>query len=141
LNPKFKFGRENARNALALGNLERTVMETLWDGGEMSGSEIYKKLGRKLKILHNTMLTVLERLISKGLVTKRKDGKFGYYKPLITRDEFCRMVADPIFTELLQVSKDSAMAAFVDQACRDWKTLDQLKSLIDEVEKKNKSGR
>ena len=138
---RFKFSRDNARNALALGSLERSVMEALWDVGEMSGSEVFAKLGKKLKIRHNTLLTVLERLISKGLVMKRKDGKFGYYKPILTRDEFCAMVAEPIFHELLAVSSDSAMAAFVDNACRDSKKLEQLKNLINEIEKKNKSGR
>jgi len=33
------------------------------------------------------------------------------------------------------------MAAFVDHACRDSKKLDQLKNLIEEIEKRNKSGR
>ena len=141
MNRKFKYSRDNARNALALGHLERSVMEALWDSGEMSGCEVYGKLGKKLKIRHNTLLTVLERLISKGLVSKRKDGKFGYYKPILSRDEFCAMVADPIFTELLAVSSNSAMAAFVDHACRDSKKLDQLKNLIEEIEKRNKSGR
>ena len=141
MNPKFKYDRENARNAMALGNLERFAMETLWDRGEMSGSDVYAKLGRKLKVRHNTLLTVLERLISKGLVSKRKDGKFSYYKPILTRDEFCAMVANPIISELLEVSPDSAMAAFVDRACRDTHKLEQLKNLIYEIEKKNKSGR
>ena len=141
MNHKFKYSRDNARSALALGKLERAVMETLWDCGEISGSEVNVKLGKKLKVRHNTLLTVMERLVSKGLISKRKVGKLCFYKPSLSRDEFCAMVAEPIFSELLKVSSNSTLAAFVDQACRDSEKLELLKHLIEETEKKNKSGR
>ncbi|MFH1514372.1 MAG: BlaI/MecI/CopY family transcriptional regulator, partial [bacterium] len=127
-----------ARSALALGNLERAVMDTLWDQGEMSGNELFNLLGEKLKIRHNTLLTVCVRLESKGLVSKLKKGKYSYYSPLLSRDEFGEKVAGPLLKELMEVSSDSALAAFVDNASRDPDKLNYLKSLIEEAEKKKK---
>ena len=138
MNPKFKFNRENARNALALGNLERSIMDVLWDQGEMSGNDLYEKLGSKLKIRHNTLLTVCERLVAKGLASKIKKGKYSYYSPLLSRDEFGKRIAGPLLKELFDVSSDSVLAAFVDSTSSDPDQLNYLKSLIEEAEKKKK---
>ena len=132
---RFKFGRTKARNALALGELEREAMEALWELGEMPGNDLFAELGQKLGIRHNTLLTVFERLIAKGLVAKRKSGRVNYYKPLITRDEFAGLVARPLFEELFTVSSRSTLAAFVDSTGRDPERLRELKRLIEEAEK------
>ena len=138
MKPKFKYNPENARSALALGKLERAIMDTLWDKGEMSGSELFSKLGKKLKIRHNTLLTVCVRLVSKGLVSKFKKGKYSYFSPVLSRDEFGKTVAGPLLKELIDVSSDSVLAAFVDNASSDPEKLNYLKSLIDKAEKKKK---
>lgn len=139
MSPKFIFNRDNARSAMALGKLERAAMDILWEEGEMSGSELYRKVGKKLRIRHNTLLTVLERLIAKGFLAKRKEGRNNFFKPLISRDEYCLKIAVPLLKELLDVSSGSVLSAFVDNACRDNENIDELKHLIDEMEKKNKT--
>ena len=138
---KFKFDKSNARSAFALGDLERLAMEELWSGGEMSGTQLYEKLGKKLGIQHNTLLTVLERLVKKGLIAKRKAGKFSIYRPILKRDEFAARVAGPLLNELLEFSSYSAMVSFVQQASTDPAKLSQLKKLIEDAEKGNKSNK
>ena len=131
----FKFGKHNARTALALGSLERSVMDVLWDSEELSGNMLFERLGSVHKIRHNTLLTVLERLVKKGLVSKRKEGKFSYYTALLGRDEFTKKIAGPLLDELLAISSGSAIAAFVDNARRDPDKLEYLKRLIEEADK------
>ena len=75
MSPDFNFDRTKARQALALGELERSVMETLWARGEISGKEVFDLMGSTHNVQHNTLLTVLDRLINKGLVIKQKDGR------------------------------------------------------------------
>jgi BlaI family penicillinase repressor len=135
MDDRFKFGKDKARNALALGELERQAMEALWEMGETPGNELFKEVGRKLGIRHNTLLTVFERLIGKGLVAKRKVGRVNFYRAIVTRDEFGALVAKPILEELLTVSSRSTLAAFVDNASRDPEKLRELKRLIEEAEK------
>ena len=133
----FRYTRDKARSALALGELERASMDSLWDRGEMSGNEIFEEVGKKNKIHHNTLLTVLERLIEKGLVEKRKVGKFNLYRSILTREEFCERVARPLMAELMGVSSGTALAAFVDNASADPEKLEELKRLIEEAEYKS----
>ena len=136
MNPDFNFGRGKARQALALGDLERTVLETLWETGEISGKDIFDRLGVELGVQHNTILTVLERLINKGLVSKEKGGRSNTYRARVTRDEFARMVSEPIIEELMDVSSHVAMSAFVESASSDPEKLDELKKMIEEAEKR-----
>ena len=138
---KFKYDKSRARSAFALGDLERLAMEELWSGNEMSGSLLYEKLGEKLGIRHNTLLTVLERLVEKGLVAKRKEGKSSMYRPILKREEFAAKVAGPLLNELLEFSSYSAMVSFVKQASIDPKRLRQLKKLIGEAEKNKKPNK
>ena len=135
---KFRFDKRKARSAFALGELERFTMEELWSGGEMSGTELNDRLGKKLGIQHNTLLTVLERLVKKGLIAKRKVGKFSIYRPILKREEFAAKVAGPLLNELLEFSSYSAMVSFVRQASADPEKLNQLKKLIKDAEKEKK---
>lgn len=135
--PDFKFSKGKARQALALGDLERAVLEALWEHGELPGKEVYNRLGKKYKVQHNTLLTVLDRLIKKGLVLKQRDGRNNTYSAKISRDEFAKEIASPIIEELLDVSSHAAMSAFVESAGRDPEKLEELKKLIREAEKKN----
>jgi len=139
LTPDFSFDKSKARQALALGELERSVLDALWLHGEISGKEIFDLLGEKHKVQHNTLLTVLERLIKKGLVLKQKDGRSNTYAAKLTRDEFASMVSAPLIEELFDVSSQVAMSALVDSASADPEKLDELKKLIEEAEKKQKN--
>jgi predicted transcriptional regulator len=136
LNPDFNFGRGKARQALALGDLERNVLETLWDSGEISGKDIFNRVGAALNVQHNTILTVLDRLIKKGLVSKEKGGRNNLYRAIVSRDEFARMVSSPIIEELMEVSPHVAMSALVESASSDPEKLNELKKMIEEAEKR-----
>ena len=137
MTPSFKFTKDKARQALALGDLERAALEALWKSGEMEGKAVFEKLKKHRNVRHNTVLTVLDRLIQKGLVEKRRSGRSNTYSAKLTRDEFAAKVASPIIGELLDVSSHAAMAALVERAGRDPAKLDELKKLIEEAEKDN----
>jgi predicted transcriptional regulator len=134
----FKFTKGKARQAMALGDLEREALEVLWNHENVSGKEIFDILGKKKKIQHNTILTVLERLIKKGLVGKKKSGKNNTYFPRLTREQFTEKISAPLIEELFDMSSNAAMAAFVDNARRDPAVLDELKRLIEQAEEHGK---
>jgi len=138
MSPDFNFDRTKARQALALGELERSVIDALWDSGELSGKEIFDLLGERHNVQHNTLLTVLDRLINKGLVIKEKDGRSNTYKARLSRDEFAEFVSAPIIEELFDVSSHVAMSALVDNVSADPEKLAELKKLIEDAEKRRK---
>jgi predicted transcriptional regulator len=70
----------------ALGHLEITVMEILWDRGESNVHDVVQKLDRPLA--YTTVMTTLDRLFKKGLLARRKSERAFIYAPRLSRREW-----------------------------------------------------
>ena len=57
-----------------LGDLEADVMEVLWRRGEASIREVWEELKRRRSITFNSIMTIMNRLVAKGLL-RREDGR------------------------------------------------------------------
>jgi predicted transcriptional regulator len=70
-----------------LGPLERAVLEQVWRGaGEVTVREVTAALPRRLA--YTTVMTTLDRLHRKGLLSRRKDGRAFRYAPRSTPEQF-----------------------------------------------------
>jgi predicted transcriptional regulator len=70
----------------ALGHLEFSVMEILWDLGESSVRDVRERLKRPLA--YTTVMTTLERLYKKLLLGRRRVGRAFLYSPRLSRQEW-----------------------------------------------------
>lgn len=70
------------------GPLEAKIMETLWNGNEMSIKEVQQTLEKEKAINFNTVMTVMNRLVEKSILQKRLEGRTSFYKPINTKEEF-----------------------------------------------------
>jgi predicted transcriptional regulator len=74
-----------------LGQLERSVMETLWSlaaadpNGVFTAREIASPHAERA---YTTILTVLDRLTNKGFVERVRDGRTHHYRPCATREQY-----------------------------------------------------
>jgi predicted transcriptional regulator len=71
---------------VALGHLESTVMEILWNRGESSVHDVTQQLERSLA--YTTIMTTLDRLFKKGLLNRRKIERAFLYAPRLSRVEW-----------------------------------------------------
>ena len=71
-----------------LGELERTVMDVLWDRGEpcLVRDVVHALASRDLA--YTTVMTVLDRLEKKGVVRRRRDGRAWRYEAVSSRDGY-----------------------------------------------------
>ena len=86
-------GSRRARGAL--GALESRLMEVLWgSASELSVQGVCDALGPG----HNykTVMTVLNRLVEKRLLTRELDGRAYRYRPSQSRPQFLRSAADEL---------------------------------------------
>jgi predicted transcriptional regulator len=70
----------------ALGPLEFSVMEILWDVGESSVRDVRERLHRPLA--YTTVMTTLERLHKKSLLGRRRVGRAFLYSPRLSRQQW-----------------------------------------------------
>jgi len=84
---------------LILGPLETQVMEVLWACGECRVREVVKRLDRNMA--YTTVMSTLDRLFRKNLVSRRMCDRAYFYSPLVTCQEWKDKVARDVVAKLL----------------------------------------
>jgi predicted transcriptional regulator len=97
-----------------LGELESSVMEYLWGGGDGEAKAVHKALGEQRGITVNTIQSTLKRLYEKALLARDKVSHAHVYRPRVSREEFQRGLLDQLVTELMQGEASAMVSAFVD---------------------------
>jgi len=91
-----------------LGDLERAVMDVLWEIDE--GLTVRQVSGRLAdrELAHTTVMTVLDRLAKKGFAGRERDGRAWRYMPAASREAY---VAELMLSALSQTGDRSAALA------------------------------
>ncbi|WP_147915734.1 BlaI/MecI/CopY family transcriptional regulator [Ruania zhangjianzhongii] len=73
---------------MAMGELESAVMAQLWDAGRpQTVREVHETLTATRPLAYTTVMTVLDRLAKKDMVSQRRDGRAFQYSPRSTREQ------------------------------------------------------
>ena len=70
-----------------LGELQRAVLEVVWETGEGSVHDVRELLTRQKRPAYTTVLSVLQKLEKGGWLTHRSHGRSYVYLPTRSRDE------------------------------------------------------
>ena len=129
----FKSSREILESRL--GVLEREVMATVWlKNGEISVRETSEQLAST--VAYTTVMTTMDRLFKKRLLSRRKVGRRFVYAATATREEMEGAVASELVQSLLQRHGGEPLpllSSLVDAVSdRDRALLDDLERLIRE---------
>ena len=71
-----------------LPDAELEVMKALWDTGPDTPRSVLEQRLAPFGWVSNTVNTYLSRLVSKGFVSVRREGKSNLYTPLVGREEY-----------------------------------------------------
>ena len=134
--PFLFWGFKSSQNMLenTLGSLERDVMAVVWNHDEISVRDACARLGSA--VAYTTVMTTMDRLFKKGLLTRRKSGRAFLYRSAATREEIEGAVAAEIVQGLLRRDGSGPLpilSSLVDAVSdRDRALLDELERLIRE---------
>jgi predicted transcriptional regulator len=118
-----------------LGELEGAIMDFLWARGEATGPEVVEELNHSRSLAYTTVLTVMGRLVEKGLLTQYKVGRAHLYRPAMSREAYAVETASQIVRSLVEDFGDIALAQFSQQLdSLDPARLASLKALINKGE-------
>ena len=70
-----------------LGELQRTVLETVWELGEASVHEVRERLNRTKRLAYTTVLSAMQKLERLGWLKHRAEGRTYVYQPVQSREE------------------------------------------------------
>jgi predicted transcriptional regulator len=137
----FKRPREVASESL--GKLEQDVLNEVWRREDfVSVREVYLAFGET--IAYTTLMTTLDRLFKKKLLTRRKDGRAFVYLSAVSANELEQGIREDVIEGLLGHGADHVqpvLACIVDTVSeRDRELLDELDRLIKEKRRELKRG-
>src|SRR6266576_964472 len=128
------FRRPSEVASLALGKLERQVLDEAWRRGEVSVREVFVAFDEQ--VAYTTLMTTLDRLYKKKLLDRRKDGRAFLYCPALSREEFEHGIREDVIDGLLGHGAEAiepVLACIVDTvSARDRELLDELDRLVKE---------
>jgi predicted transcriptional regulator len=115
-----------------LGPLEERLLEALWHRGSATVRELVDGACRDLA--YTTVMTTLDRLFKKNLLSREAEGRAFRYTPRLTRQELHREVAGEAFRQLLEASPAGSLPlSYLVEILteRDAQLLDDLRRLVD----------
>jgi predicted transcriptional regulator len=121
--------------ARLFGELEARVMEAVWSLEEATIHDLCHFLGENCN--YKTVMTVANRLVEKGALARRRQGRAYLYTPVALREEFLENVSRQMVAGLVKDFGPAAIAGFVDAV--DQVAPDQLEALRRLIEQKLES--
>jgi predicted transcriptional regulator len=116
----------------SLGPLEQRLMEAVWARGSATVRELVE--GGYDDLAYTTVMTTLDRLFKKGLLTRSEEGRAFRYEARLSREELQREAAGSAFRQLLDASPASTLPlSFLVEILgeRDAQLLDDLRTLVE----------
>lgn len=115
------------------GPLEANIMEYLWDKDEQSIKAVQQSLELDKPINFNTVMTVMNRLVEKGILEKRTEGRLSLFRPVQSKEEFLEEQSKKLTENLLDEFGGAVISHMLDAM----KDADQ--DLIEKLEQKIQS--
>jgi BlaI family penicillinase repressor len=121
-----------------LGELQRAVLETVWELGEANVHQVRERLVPRKQLAYTTVLSVMQKLEKAGWLEHRAEGKSYVYTPTQTRDQ---AGAGSVRRFLNSIFAGDSIAMFqhlIRESDLDADELGELKRLIEQKEKETK---
>lgn len=128
--------------AKVLGDLEARVMHAVWDlGRPATARAVHERVVVDHVVALHTVITVLNKLVEKGLLRRAKRDELLHYEPTLTEADFRAQVSRQVVEGILSFGPDAVTASFVDVlAERDPDQLAELARLIEARMKDRENG-
>ena len=128
---KFRFQPSGEGVDQVLGELESQVMNLVWEYPGSTAREIYRRLGRP-HLAYTTIVTLLDRLLVKGLVVREKVGRPFAYTATVGREDFEAQLTRDVLEGLFKDDSRPVLNTFVELVSTSPELLDELEKLIQE---------
>ncbi len=135
----FRF-RPHARGlAKVMGKREAEIMEILWRGEPASVAQVHEQLSSREELAYTTIMTIMSRMVQKGLLTRRRSGNAYVYSPAVSREDLHRRVVEGVVDSLMESFSQPAISYFVERlAEHDEALLSEMERLIQRRQSSNR---
>lgn len=121
-----------------MSDRELDVMQALWKRGQATVSELQEQLQENgIELAYTTVLTMLGRLETKGVVTRDDSGRAHRYKPLVKEPSAVGSAIKKLAERFFNGSVEALAARLIEQELSP-EQLRRVQSIIDENSREEK---
>ena len=122
------------KKTIAISDAESQVMEVLWQArAALPAEDVVAALAVAQDWQEATVKTLLNRLLKKGAVSARKDGRRYLYSPVLARDQWVTTESTSLVERMFGGRIAPLVAHFGKQQKLSKQDLDELTRLIEEM--------
>lgn len=97
-----------------LGELESEIMEIIWHQKDATSvKDATEILSKRRKIAYTTVMTVMSRLVNKGVLVRHLSGPSYLYKPKVSKEQFMAKAVHGIFSSAVSTLGEEVLTHFV----------------------------
>lgn len=93
-----------------IGSLEAEILSIVWDRARTTVRDVYETMRERRTIAYTTVMTVMNNLVKKGLLTQDKKPTAYVYTPAIPGREVAQIVLDSVVDRLLKGHSNVAVS-------------------------------
>jgi predicted transcriptional regulator len=97
-----------------IGSLEAEILAVVWEQGETTVRHVYETLRERRQIAYTTVMTVMNNLVKKHLLTQDRCGIAYIYEPAIPGRTVARTVLESVVDRLLGGQDNVAISQLLD---------------------------
>ena len=117
-------------DAAPLSRVEWTIMNICWELGEAPARYVFERSLKEKKRDYRTVKTMLDRLVAKGYLARRKLGAIGLYKPVLPKMKVRSKAIESFVENVLENAMTPLLLHFVESESLDEEDITLLEELI-----------
>jgi BlaI family penicillinase repressor len=117
----------------ALSEAQLEIMHVVWEGGEVTVTDVWNVLARRRPVARNTVLTLMDRLEKKGWLRRRADGQTHYYSAAAPREATLRQVVGRLVDAAFAGSAEGLVLALLEGRGVSDEEARRIRKLIDDA--------
>ncbi len=117
-----------------LSEAQTEIMNIVWDLKEVTMNEVWTALSSARDIARNTVQTQLTRLVEKGWLTHRAEGKAFWYRATVPRKEARSQVIQRVVDAVFGGSAEGLVMSLLDGRTLSKEEADRIRALIEAAE-------
>jgi len=97
-----------------LGELESEIMKIIWRRKDATSvKDMAGILGKRRQIAYTTVMTIMARLVNKGVLIRHLSGPSYLYEPKVTKDQFMARAVHGIFSSAVSTLGEEVLTHFI----------------------------
>lgn len=127
-----------SEKARSISEAESVLMQVLWQRGEATADELHQAVQEKTDWQEGTVKALLNRLLKKGAVSAEREGRRFRYRPVLAKSDYVAEQSRSLVDRLFDGRVAPLVAHFSERKALTADDLDELRSLVRELDEKGK---